>query len=77
MYIKTAAINGNAPKIKLIVLYLPVVCIIHPAKIEPADIARLFGNRWRPKFFGLNLTKEERRKIILIPAVDALVNMTV
>ena len=61
LYIKTAPINGNTPKIKLIVLYLPVACIIHPVKTEPIDIERLFGNRWRPNFFWLDLTKIKQR----------------
>ena len=49
LYIKIVPIAGKVPKIKLRVLYLPVVCIIHPAKIEPVDIEILFGNRWRPR----------------------------
>ena len=78
MYIKTAPINGKVPKIRLRVLYLPVVCIIHPAKSEPIDIERLFGNRWRPRKSILFLVlKKTVRKVFLIPAMDALVNMTV
>ena len=62
LYIKTVPINGNAPKIRLMVLYFPVECIIHPAKTEPVEIARLFGNRWRPICFELDLIKKTLRE---------------
>lgn len=39
------AMNGNAPNMILIDLYLPVRCIHHPANIDPIDIEMLFGNR--------------------------------
>ena len=48
------------------VLYLPVACIIHPAKTEPNDIERLFGIMWRPNYFfwvGFNKNYKTVRKI--------------
>lgn len=44
----TAATNGNIPKMRLIILYFPVRCIIHPANREPHDIDILFGNKCAP-----------------------------
>lgn len=32
------AMKGKQPKIRLISLYLPVRCIIHPANIDPQDM---------------------------------------
>ncbi len=48
-YINTVAIKGNNPNIKLIILYFPVLCIIHPAKSEPIDMETLFGAMCRPE----------------------------
>jgi hypothetical protein len=53
--IRLVARKGNEPKIRLIILYLPVRCIIHPAKTEPNDIETLFGSRCKPTNIDRNL----------------------
>lgn len=52
LYIAAAPMKGSTPNIKLIALYFPVLCIIHPANTEPADIDKLLGRRWRPESVG-------------------------
>lgn len=74
-YIRHAPKNGNAPKIRLIVLYLPVACIIIPAKREPMDIEILFGRRCNPV---IRQTINDFSDLeVNTPATDALVFMTV
>lgn len=48
LVIRTAPTNGNIPKMRPRVLYLPVLYIIRSAKTDPVDIEMLFGIRCRP-----------------------------
>ena len=73
-YIPIAPIKGQIPKKRLMFLYLPVLCIIQPANIDPMDIDRLLGSRCKPEG---NVRENLRRVSKDSPAVDALVKMTV
>lgn len=68
--------NGNIPKMRLIILYFPVRCIINPAKREPQDIDMLFGNKCAPVInpSALHTCKETKNAA---PALLALVSATV
>ena len=74
-YIRQAPKNGNAPKIRLIVLYLPIAWIIVPAKREPMDIDMLFCRRCNP-VIRQTIDNFNHREVNT-PATDALVFMTV
>jgi hypothetical protein len=66
--------KGQAPRMRLRVLYLPVVCTTHPAKTDPTDIDILFGIRCIP----VQRISDSRGEVSMgLPAKDALVIATV
>lgn len=73
-YIRTAPMKGQAPRMRLRVLYLPVACTTHPANTDPTDIDILFGMRCIP----VQRISDNRGEVSMsLPAKDALVIATV
>ena len=44
----TAPVKGSHPRVRFIILYLPILCIIYPANREPEGVAMLFGTKCQP-----------------------------
>jgi len=73
----TAPMKGSSPRVRFIILYLPVLCIMYPANREPKGIATLFGTKCQPissRYVIPYIIEMNNRSL---PAVEALVIMTV